>query len=362
MEMNSESMWQAVCARDSGADGRFFYGVASTGIFCRPVCPSRRPRRENVSFFNLPEQAIAAGFRPCKRCRPLEAPTADPNLERVRAVCQYIEDRLDGELDGPPTLDEIAERVGGHPHHLQRTFKRLLGVSPAQYADARRLQRLKSLLKEGDDVTGALYDAGYGAASRLYERSNQQLGMTPATYAKGGQGARIGYALTDSPLGRLMVAATERGVCYLSFGEDADLVAELAREYPKAEILADEIVLGSWVRTVLDYLQGLIPHPDLPLDVRGTAFQRRVWEELMRIPAGVTMSYSELAERITGSPDSRRAVARSCATNPVSLVIPCHRVLRGDGGLGGYRWGLERKQALLERERVEASDRELEQA
>ena len=349
--MNSETMWQAVRQRDEAADGQFFYGVSSTGIFCRPSCSSRQPRRENVAFFETPEAAVDAGYRPCKRCRPLEAPSEDPQLERVRAVCQYIEDRLDGELDGPPTLADIAERVGGHPHHLQRMFKRLLGVTPAQYADSRRLQRLKALLKDGDDVTGALYDAGYGAASRLYERSNRQLGMTPATYAKGGRGARIGYTVTDSPLGRLMVAATERGVCFLSLGEDAHLVEELGREYPLAEIVADDIVLGAWVRTVLDYLEGRIPHPELPLDVRGTAFQRRVWEELMRIPAGTTTTYTELAERITGNPSSRRAVARGCATNPVSLVIPCHRVLRGDGGLGGYRWGAERKQALIEQEK-----------
>lgn len=353
--MTNDSMWQAVCERDADADGRFYYGVSSTGIFCRPVCSSRRPKRENVTFFADPQAALAAGYRPCKRCQPLQASTVDPALEKVLAVCQYIEDRMDGELDGPPTLTDIAERVGGHPHHLQRTFKRLMGVTPAQYADARRLQRLKSLLKDGDDVTGALYDAGYGAASRLYERSNGQLGMTPATYAKGGKGARIGYAITDSPLGRLMVAATERGVCFLSFGDDADLVADLTMEYPQAEIVADQIVLGQWVQTVLDYLKGRIPHPDLPLDVRGTAFQRRVWEELMRIPAGVTVTYSELAERVSGSPDARRAVARGCATNPVSMVIPCHRVVRGDGGLGGYRWGLERKRALLEAEREGAT-------
>lgn len=352
--MTNDSMWQAVCDRDGAADGRFFYGVSSTGIFCRPSCSSRRPKRENVAFFADPEAAVVAGYRACKRCRPLETPTGDPAIAKVRAVCQYIEDRLDGELDGPPTLTDIAERVGGHPHHLQRTFKRLMGVTPAQYADSRRLNRLKALLKDGDDVTGALYDAGYGAASRLYERSNGQLGMTPATYAKGGEGARIGYTITDSALGRLMVAATERGVCFLSFGEDESLVAELRQEYPKAEIVADDIVLGVWVETVLDYLRGRIPHPELPLDVRGTAFQRRVWEELMRIPAGVTMTYSELAERVTGSTSARRAVARGCATNPVSMVIPCHRVLRGDGSLGGYRWGLERKQALLDGERERA--------
>jgi AraC family transcriptional regulator of adaptative response/methylated-DNA-[protein]-cysteine methyltransferase len=352
--MTDQSRWQAVQGRDDAADGRFVYAVTSTGIYCRPTCASRRPLRRNVRFFDLPEAAEQEGFRPCKRCKPTESTSPDASVQKVRDICRFIDRELDDGADGSPSLAAIAEAVGGSPHHLQRTFKRLMGVTPAQYGDARRLIRLKQGLKQGESVTNAMYDAGYGAASRLYERSNGQLGMTPASYAKGGKGARMGYAISPSPLGRLMVAATEQGVCFLSLGEDEHLIAELHREYPLAEIVADEIVLGEWVRTVVDYLEGAIPHPNLPLDVQGTAFQRRVWQELMQIPAGVTRTYSELAEQISGKASARRAVARGCATNPVSLIIPCHRVVRGDGGLGGYRWGLERKAALIaaERERL----------
>jgi AraC family transcriptional regulator of adaptative response/methylated-DNA-[protein]-cysteine methyltransferase len=354
--MTDQSRWQAVQGRDNAADGRFVYAVTSTGIYCRPTCASRRPLRRNVRFFDLPEAAEQEGFRPCKRCRPAEAISVDSNVVKVRAICQFIDEELEMGADGSPSLAAIAGRVGGSPHHLQRTFKRLMGVTPAQFGDARRLARLKDGLKQGESVTNAMYDAGYGAASRLYERSNSQLGMTPASYAKGGKGARMGYAISDSPLGRLMVAATEQGVCFLSLGEDDHLIDELHREYPLAEIVADEIVLGDWVREVVAYLEGQIPHPNLPLDVQGTAFQRRVWQELMRIPAGVTTTYSELAQTISGNPSARRAVARGCATNPVSLVIPCHRVVRNDGGLGGYRWGLERKRALIDAERKQRED------
>ncbi len=349
--MTDQSRWQAVQGRDSAADGQFVYAVTSTGIYCRPTCSSRRPLRRNVRFFDLPEAAEQEGFRPCKRCRPLEAAPVDGNVAKVQQICRFIDEELEMGADGGPSLAAIAARIGGSPHHLQRTFKRLMGVTPAQYGDARRLDRLKEGLKQGESVTNAMYDAGYGAVSRLYERSNGQLGMTPASYAKGGKGARIGYAITSSPLGRLMVAATEQGVCFLSLGDDEHLIAELHKEYPLAEIVADEIVLGDWVREVVAYLEGEIPHPNLPLDVRGTAFQRRVWQELMKIPAGVTRTYSELAETISGKASARRAVARGCATNPVSLVIPCHRVVRGDGGLGGYRWGLDRKRALIAAER-----------
>ncbi|MBC8239196.1 MAG: methylated-DNA--[protein]-cysteine S-methyltransferase [Alphaproteobacteria bacterium] len=342
---------QARHGRDDPPSAPLFHRETSHCPSCRPTCASRRPLRRNVRFFDLPEAAEQEGFRACKRCRPTESISPDVKVQRVRDMCRFIEQEQEQGADGSPTLATIAAKVGGSPHHLQRTFKRLMGVTPAQYGDARRLARLKDGLKQGESVTAAMYDAGYGAASRLYERSNSQLGMTPASYAKGGKGARIGYAITDSPLGRLMVAATEHGVCFLSLGEDSHLIAELEREYPLAEIIADEIVLGEWVRTVVAYLDGAIPHPNLPLDVQGTAFQRRVWQELMQIPAGMTRTYTELAESISGNPLARRAVARGCATNPVSLIIPCHRVIRGDGGLGGYRWGLDRKRALLAAER-----------
>ncbi|MEQ9642578.1 MAG: methylated-DNA--[protein]-cysteine S-methyltransferase [Alphaproteobacteria bacterium] len=276
--------------------------------------------------------------------------TGGNHVATVRKICAFIEARLDDGLDGPPSLREIADHVGGSPHHLQRTFRKLMGVSPAEYADAERLKRLKSLLKDGDSVTGAMYEAGYGAASRLYERAPGQLGMTPATYAKGGKGARIGYTIVGSPLGKLLVAATERGICFISLGDTkTELRAALDREFPEAAIEADESVLPEWVDAVVGYLSGELPHLELPLDVRATAFQRRVWAELIRIPRGVTRSYSEIAEAL-GEPKARRAVARACATNPVPLLIPCHRVIRSDGELGGYRWGLQRKQALLETE------------
>jgi len=350
--MDEQAMWRAVEARDASADGAFVFGVTSTGIFCRPGCAARRPKRENVRFFPAPSDAEGAGFRACLRCKPAEAQAADPQLARVRKTCRLIETALDEGAERLPTLEELAAAVGGSPHHLQRTFKKATGVSPAQYADSRRLARLKRRLKDGEEVTHALYDAGYGASSRLYERAPGQLGMTPATYARGGRGARIAWAAADSALGRLMVAATEKGGCFVCLGHaDGALLDELRREFPDAELAADEAVLAPWLRRSLAYLDGRAPHLDLPLDVRATAFQRRVWEELMRIPSGETRTYTRLAADLLGNPAARRAVARACATNPVSLAIPCHRVLREDGGLGGYRWGLHRKQALIEAER-----------
>jgi len=357
--MSDEQKWQSVMDRDAGADGRFVYAVTSTGIYCRPSCASRRPKRQNVRFYGVPEAAEQAGFRPCKRCQPRQHPASDPQLERVRRACRVIEQHLEDGLDGPPSLEALAAAVGGSPHHLQRTFKRLIGVSPAAYADALRIDRLRGALKEGNGVTGAIYEAGYGAASRVYERAAEHLGMTPASYARGGKGADIAFAIAPSPLGRLLVAATASGVCFLSLGDDdAALQAELEREFPLARLRRDDAVLARWVAVVIDYLEGRSPHPKLPLDVQGTAFQRRVWQELMQIPAGLTVSYSELARRITGKATSRRAVARGCATNPVSLVIPCHRVLREDGSLGGYRWGLQRKRSLIEAERRQAGEDE----
>lgn len=354
--MDEQAMWRAVEARDAQADGAFVFAVTTTGIYCRPSCAARRPKRANVRFFATPAEAEAAGFRACLRCRPAFGPEADPQVERVRRACALIDAALEDGAERLPTLEELAAKLGGgSPHHLHRTFKRVTGVTPAQYADARRLARLKRNLKQGGEVTHALYEAGYGASSRLYERAPGQLGMTPATYAKGGKGARIAWACAPSPLGLVMVAATEKGVCFLSLGEEEEpLLDELRREFPDGELRRDDAVLAQWLRRALAYLEGRTPHLELPLDVRATAFQRRVWEELMRIPAGETRTYTELAERLLGNPKARRAVARACATNPVSLAIPCHRVLREDGGLGGYRWGLHRKRALLEAERRRA--------
>ncbi len=353
--LTMEDHWRDVMRRDAAADGAFVYAVTTTGIYCRPSCASRRPKRENVEFFELAEAAEAAGFRACKRCTPEQAASANPALRRVREACRVIDRWLEDGEDGRITLGALAQAVGGSPHHLQRTFKRLMGVSPAAYAEARRLRLLKRGLRRGESVTEAMYGAGYGAPSRLYEKSAAQLGMTPASFGKGGSGAEIAFALKQCSLGRLLVAATERGVCFLALGDDdGALEAECRHEFPKAALRRDDDVLAQWVDVVVDYLAGATPHPALPLDVQATAFQRRVWEELMRIPPGLTRTYSQVAERLTGKASARRAVARACATNPVSLIIPCHRVKRGDGGLGGYRWGLARKQALIAHERDRA--------
>jgi len=338
--------WRAALARDARWDGRFVFAVRSTRIYCRPSCPARRPARRQVVFFPLPEAAERAGFRPCRRCRPQEAP-GNPSLELVRRVCRAIETGL----EEPLTLRALGAHVGVSPGHLQRTFTRLMGITPREYADARRLDRLKVHLREGQNVTHALYGAGYGASSRLYEKAAVQLGMTPGTYRRGGKGMKISYTIVNSPLGRLLVAATERGICMVSLGDSAAaLEAALRHEYPSAEIQRDASGFAPWVTAIVRYLNGRQPNLNLPLDVQATAFQRRVWEELRRIPYGGTRSYKQVAQAI-GRPSAVRAVARACATNPVSIVIPCHRVLRADGGLGGYRWGLERKRALLERER-----------
>ncbi len=345
--VSDDDRWTAVVGRDPHFDGRFVYAVATTGIYCRPSCPSRRPGRQNVSFYALPEAAEQGGFRACRRCKPRDAATDDPTIATVRAACRFIETRE----EGPPTLEAVADHVGASPFHLQRTFKRIMGISPRQYADAVRLARFRTAVRDSGDVTDALYEAGYGSSSRLYEQAGRGLGMTPATYGKGGAGAHIRYAVADCFLGRILVAATETGICFLAFGDDDERLArELAAEFPAAEIGRDDATLGAWVEGAAHHLSGDAPHPALPLDVRATAFQRRVWEALSDIPHGETRSYSEIAAAL-GTPTAQRAVGRACATNPVSLLIPCHRAVREDGGLGGYRWGLARKEQLLAHEK-----------
>jgi AraC family transcriptional regulator of adaptative response/methylated-DNA-[protein]-cysteine methyltransferase len=344
--LDATRRWRIVLARDRRYDGAFVYAVRSTGIYCRPSCPSRRPRRPLVEFFPIPEAAEAAGFRACRRCRPSVAPAPDPAVAVVRDLCRAI----DAQPEGPADLASLGRRAGLSSHQVLRAFRRVLGVSPREYRDARRLRRLKSSLKEHRHVSPAIYEAGYGSSSRVYERAATALGMTPATYGRGGRGAAIRYAVVDSPLGTLLVAATDRGVCRISLGDAATpLERDLRREYPDADIRADAGPLTEWVNTILRHLEGREPHLDLPLDIRATAFQRRVWRELQRIPYGETRSYREVARRI-GRPTATRAVARACATNPTALVIPCHRVVREDGNVGGYRWGPDRKKTLLERE------------
>jgi AraC family transcriptional regulator of adaptative response/methylated-DNA-[protein]-cysteine methyltransferase len=340
--------WRVVLARDRRFDGVFVYAVRSTGIYCRPSCPSRRPRRALVQFYPIPEAAEAAGFRACRRCRPTQAPSADPAVAVVRELCRTI----DARPDRPADIATLARRAGLSPHQLLRAFRRVLGVSPKAYRDARRLDRLKSALKSHRHVSPAIYDAGYGSSSRVYERAAGALGMTPATYRRGGRGAAIRYTVAASPLGALLVAATVRGVCRISLGDGATALArDLRAEFPAATIRRDTGTLNGWVEHILRHLEGRAPHLELPLDIRATAFQQRVWAELGKIPYGRTRSYLAVARAI-GRPRAVRAVARACATNPVCFVIPCHRVIRDDGALGGYRWGLARKRALLDRERL----------
>jgi AraC family transcriptional regulator of adaptative response/methylated-DNA-[protein]-cysteine methyltransferase len=352
-----------VATRNADYDGVFVFAVRSTGIFCRPSCPARRPAPQNVRFFRSADEALGEGFRPCTRCLARRVALEPREQGSLQRLCREIEravaagDNMGsgetpgaGNWNGRVTLSDLARHSGLGPFRVHRLFRRALGITPRQYADAVRLRRFKQSLRSGGNVTTALYEAGYGSSSRLYERSSAQLGMTPGSYRRGGDGTEIRYAIADSPLGRVLVGATPRGVCAVMLGKpDAQLVHELVHDFPRAVLREDARGLGTWVRGVLAQIRG---HQDeaLPLDIRGTAFQRRVWEELRRIPAGETRSYSEVARRI-GRPRAVRAVARACAMNHASVVVPCHRVVGKDGGLHGYRWGLERKRALLEIEK-----------
>ena len=341
--MQSETQWRQVMERDARQDGRFVFAVRTTGIYCRPSCPSRRPRRDSVEFFSDPKQAERAGYRACLRCKPTEI---SAQAQFVMRACQLID-----EAEGVLTLAELSKRVGVSPFHLQRLFKRATGLSPREYQSARRMQHVKHGLRKGDDVTTALYDAGFGSPSRLYEKASQQMGMTPGAYRRGGAGATIQYAIVPSPLGRLLVAATARGLCAVRFGEGAsELERELRDEFSAADVRRDDAALQPYLEPLLASLRGENTTIDLPLDVRATAFQKKVWDALREIPAGETRSYSEVARAI-GDPKAVRAVATACASNPVALAVPCHRVVRSDGELAGYRWGIERKKKLLEQER-----------
>ena len=342
-----EAQWQAVLAKDSRFDGQFVFAVSSTGIYCRPSCGSRRPRRDRVSFFPLPEAAEQAGFRACLRCHPREARLLDPQVEMARQVCRLI-DENEGE---PLTLAALSSSIGVSSFHLQRTFKSVMGISPSQYAEACRMGKFKKGVRDGESITNAIYDAGFGSSSRLYERAASQLGMTPATYGKGGRGAVINYAIVKCSLGDLLVAATDAGVCSVKLGDsESALENDLKKEFLQADIQrGGDKTLSSATKAIVDHLEGKTPHIDLPLDIQATAFQRQVWEQLRTIPMGETYSYSEVAKAM-GRQKAVRAVARACATNPVALVIPCHRVICEDKSLGGYRWGLERKKKLLETE------------
>ena len=347
LSLNNDQLWQAVVAKDARFDGQFVFAVSSTGVYCRPSCPSRRAHRERVKFFELPEAAEQAGFRACLRCEPQRARTMDPQVELVQRVCRLLNSNESETLK----LAELATQAGVSQFHLQRTFKKVMGISPRQYLAARKIDNFKTLVRKGESVTSSLYESGFNSSSRLYEHAAEELGMTPATYSRGGRGVNISYTITDSPMGRLLVAVTERGVCAVRMADDdAELEKDLRAEFPNAELKRDDSALRESVQKILNHLEKNEPRLDLPLDIQATAFQRQVWEQLRSIPYGETVSYGDVAKAL-GKPGAVRAVGRACATNPVALVIPCHRVVREDKTLGGYRWGLDRKKKLLEHER-----------
>jgi AraC family transcriptional regulator, regulatory protein of adaptative response / methylated-DNA-[protein]-cysteine methyltransferase len=335
-----DSQWAAVVHRDASRDGEFFFAVSTTGVYCRPSCPARRPRRENVSFFRRPEDAE-------------KSTVGNPEAAMVKRVCRYIEQHL----DEPVTLETLGEVFGKSPFHLQRTFKKALGITPKAYADSCRMSSLKRNLQAGKNVTSALYEAGYSSSSRLYERTASQLGMTPDKYRRGAIAANIRYTFTDSPLGRMLVAATEKGICAIQFADtDEELTEGLKREFPFANRMRDDETLRAWTVQLLSQMTGHKLSRSLPLDIQATAFQKRVWAHLQALPFGTTQSYGQVAKAI-GRPTAARAVARACASNRIAFAIPCHRVVRDDGKMGGYRWGIERKRTLLQMEQEGARGR-----
>jgi AraC family transcriptional regulator, regulatory protein of adaptative response / methylated-DNA-[protein]-cysteine methyltransferase len=337
--------WRATLARDSRADGSFVLAVRSTHIYCRPSCPARRPRRRNVTFFRTREEAEKQGYRPCLRCRPNEISGSVTLVQR--AASHLAESSEEG-----VRLGALAKQLGTTQATLRRAFLQVTGINPRELAEALRIKRFKAMLRTGRSITDALYETGYGSSSRVYERSNAQLGMTPGAYRKGGQGMKIGYSIAKSPLGKVLVAATDRGVSAVYLGDaEGTMIAELRKEYPRAEIAPATDSFQRWVGEIVQRIEGKQPRLELPLDLQATAFQRRVWQELQRIPRGRTRTYSQVAQSL-GQPKAVRAVARACATNPVSIVVPCHRVIREDGALAGYRWGLSRKEQLLAQERA----------
>jgi AraC family transcriptional regulator of adaptative response/methylated-DNA-[protein]-cysteine methyltransferase len=339
--------WRAVERRDASFDGRFVYAVSSTKIYCRPSCPSRRPTRSRVEFFSAPSEAERAGYRACKRCRP-----SSEEASRIDRAVADASAFISAHATETITLDRLARRVRVSPFHLQRAFKRVMGVTPREFRDAERRKLLASRLRSGDTVSRATYEAGFGSSSRVYESAARDMGMSPAAIRKGGAGQRMQFGIVTSPLGRVLVAYTENGVCSVALGDDdRALERDLRSAFPKAEIRPAGGALHEWISAIVASLEGHGSASVVPVDVRGTAFQVRVWNELQRIPRGTTLSYTQVARSI-GQPTAVRAVARACATNPVALVVPCHRVVREDGSLGGYRWGLERKQSLLESERA----------
>jgi AraC family transcriptional regulator, regulatory protein of adaptative response / methylated-DNA-[protein]-cysteine methyltransferase len=343
---NKDVFWHAVETKDARFNGTFFFAVQTTGIYCKPSCAARTPKRQNVVFFDTQKTAEKEGFRACRRCKPNSVTERDPQVEMVLKVCQLVEDNLEENV----SLEFLGEAVKISPHHLQRTFKSILGITPKQYATALKIKSFKEQVQRGEDVTGAMYEAGFGSSRALYEKAADTLGMTPAAYKSKGKGMNITYTVTDSDLGKMLVAKTERGICSVTFGDtEKELVANLKNEFAAAEIAEDKSGLNLAVKSILDLLDGKEKRFALPLDVKATAFQLQVWETLRKIPYGETRSYKQVAESI-GKPSAVRAVARACATNPTALITPCHRVVRENGELSGYRWGVERKKEILAKE------------
>lgn len=343
--MDRTSYWHAVLNRDEMYDGQFVYAVRTTGVYCRPTCPSRRPKPEHVEFFATPDDAERADYRACRRCDP-RGERGELHHARMIDVCRYLEQPH----ESIPTLDELGAKFAMSPFYLQRVFKRIVGVSPRQYADTHRRERLKAGLKQGATVTNAAYDAGYNSSSSLYQGGAITLGMKPVAYRQGGVDMDIRVTTAPVKLGFVLVAATERGICAIRLGDAAAaLLNEVRDEFPNAVIIQDDDGLGRWVDAIRAYLDGAVVNAELPLDIRATAFQRRVWNALRMIPYGEQRSYAQVAQSI-GQPTAARAVAAACAANPVALAIPCHRVVNSAGGLSGYRWGIARKRAILAQE------------
>lgn len=341
----SDPRWAAVFARDREADGTFFYAVRTTGVYCRPSCGARTAKPENVEFYMTAADAVQAGYRPCKRCKPDQPTVAGQHALLVADLCRLIENA--GQI---PTLEELAQHAGMSPHHLHRVFKSATGLTPRGYAAAHRCRRVREELERGDTITGAIYEAGYNSSGRFYESSNQLLGMTPTNFRDGGAHTEIRFAIGECSLGSILVAASDRGVCSILLGDDPDeLLRDLQDRFPRAGLIGGDAGFEQLVARVVGFVEEPGLGLDLPLDLRGTAFQQRVWQALREIPPGETASYTEIARRI-GSPKAVRGVANACAANAVAVAIPCHRVVRSDGGLSGYRWGVERKRALLDRE------------
>ena len=345
---SGEQMYSAIANRDSSYDGHFYYGVVTTGVFCKPSCAARLANRENIRYFSDPESAVAAGFRPCKRCRPDDL---QRDVDELVAIARYIETHADDRL----TLASLSAKADLSPSRFQKKFKAAFGVSPKEYQDAARLDSFKNALKDGDNVTGAIFSAGFGSTSRVYGEAARNMGMTPAAYRAGGEGEKICYAYRETALGPMMMAATARGVCFAQFGEGLEaLLDQLRSEFPQAELAESAAQNGpeldGWIDSLDEHLGQNAPRPDLPLDLRGTAFQLKVWRFLLSVDDGEVLSYGELAKGI-GKPKAVRAAASACGANRVGVLVPCHRVLRGNGELGGYRWGVERKRTLLDMER-----------